>query len=231
MKGFKDSKKKFHPINSGKKGVRKSRIDRKPLDYKDPELIKNAGIPITTTMLKTGRRFKRDKKSEFEPFAKNMDHDEQFWLGRLDTILYDPKLEMTSDEVVAKIHGEIAKPIFEYRITDKLKLKPNSKTDPVHGKIYWDFASNTDITEKSLKRIAVDANLEKLIPNSKISTLLDKATFQTHKERANRPIVISIKNTNWIVAPYDKAYAEEQKREIMKAVVAEHKAEHERNQQ
>ena len=63
MKGFKDKKKKFHPIND-KKGVRKRRIDQKPLDYRDPELVKHAGIPITDTMLKTGRRFARDNNAE-----------------------------------------------------------------------------------------------------------------------------------------------------------------------
>lgn len=211
LKGFKDSKKKFHPITEYK-GVRKSR----------DQSAKTKGIRNSI-----GIR----KKSEFEQFLENMDNPQAFYLGRLDTILQDPKLEMTPDHVVAKIKGKIGKPIFEYRMTDKLKLKPNSDPDPTHGKIYWDFPSNTDVTEKSLKRIAVDAHREKLISNSRVNTLLNKAEFQTHKERANRPIIISIKDTNWIVAPYDKAYAEELQREMMKAVVAEHKAEHERNQQ
>lgn len=65
MKGFKDKDKKFHPIKQGK-GVRKRRFAGKPLDYKDPELIRHAGIEITESMLKTGRRFKKDQilKSE-----------------------------------------------------------------------------------------------------------------------------------------------------------------------
>lgn len=67
MKGFKDKNKKFHPINS-KKGVRKSRIDRKPLNYNDPELIKHAGIPITESMIKTGRRYKKDLPMELSGF-------------------------------------------------------------------------------------------------------------------------------------------------------------------
>ena len=63
-RGFKDSKKKFHPITN-RKGVRKSRMEtRKPLNYKDPELIRHAGIPITEKMMRTGRRFKKDEKFE-----------------------------------------------------------------------------------------------------------------------------------------------------------------------
>lgn len=224
MKGFKDKNKKFHPINK-RKGVRKKRLSSEEL----PDA--RVGVKLNQKMHNEGIRLKKDNKPEFEQFLENMDNPQAFYLGRLDTILQDPKLEMTPDHVVAKIKGKIGKPIFEYRMTDKLKLKPNSDPDPTHGKIYWDFPSNTDVTEKSLKRIAVDAHREKLISNSRVNTLLNKAEFQTHKERANRPIIISIKDTNWIVAPYDKAYAEELQREMMKAVVAEHKAEHERNQQ
>ena len=240
MKGFKDKHGKFRPTEN-KNGVRKSRDKKEntegvrlsrnrfhPKGYKPPTFGKKepeGKWEITETDY--------GSKSEFGQFLKNIDNQEAYYLGRLDVIIEDPRLQITDDHILGKIEHKIGKPIHDYKITGEVRLKPNTQPDEKHGKIYWTEDLRTDVTERSLKRVAEDAYKSGLISNNRISTLLSNAEFQSsdaqYPKNLNQPIIISLNDTNYIVAPYDENMAEYQ-REVMKQVVAEHKEQHEMNQ-
>lgn len=173
MKGFKDSEGKFHPITD-KKGVRMKR----------DKSIKTTGIRLQSEITQKNPYLTEDFKTVPDS-VKNMEK-----------VLSHDKLFTDPDHITGKIDDVIA--LDGYRRTNEIKRADRTATMD-RGTVFT--IGNSDYVEEYLKRVAVDARLNHLLPNERLETLFDKAKFYTSDE-PDRTVMIRIKGTSYFIAPY-----------------------------
>jgi hypothetical protein len=171
---------------------------------KENRMNRKIGYPVIQGTADKNFRYKRDD-DVFTQVLKNIDNPRQHG-GRLSMLFHEPTLETNRENTIAKLIQPIAKPLFEYKITKPLRIKPNTPKHRTGGTIYWTEDLNTDIAETELKNVAVDAHREGLIENNRVNTLLLNAEFQTsdaqYPKNLDQPVIISLRETNYIVAPF-----------------------------
>lgn len=113
----------------------------------------------------------------------------------------DPS-KLTPDHTIAIFDEKFN--LFEYD-HDVLPLKTTSfKTDQDFTndktRVPAYLFNSSVVGEDKLKEVAVLARKKKLLPNTKVETLIKTARFDAHEER-NQPVEIILKNTTFFVAP------------------------------